>query len=77
MIPTLLVIGLLFGRWWRTVPIATLGWVAWLLADGVLRWNAVELAGAAVVAAVNTGVGVLVHHAVRLVLTRAWRRDTP
>ena len=35
MIPTMLVVGLVFGRWWRvTIPVGTLVWVVLLVATG-------------------------------------------
>ncbi|MGH2660198.1 MAG: hypothetical protein ACRDHS_11175, partial [Actinomycetota bacterium] len=36
VIPTLLLIGLVFGRWWRiAIPVAVLGWPVLLIATGV------------------------------------------
>ena len=65
MIPTLIVFGLVFGRWWRvSLAVAAVGWPAVLVAGDVMELEA-GLAGAAGLAVLNTGVGVLVHHAVR------------
>ena len=63
MIPVLIVIGLVFGRWWRTTfLLAVVYWMVGLLASDVmeLSWG---LLGAAGLALVNTAVGVLVHQA--------------
>ncbi|MGH3712754.1 MAG: hypothetical protein ACRDT4_04740 [Micromonosporaceae bacterium] len=73
MIPTLILFGLVFGRWWRfSLVAAALGWPALLVATGVMGvgWG---LFGAAALAVVNAGVGVLVHHGIRL-LVRGLRR---
>ncbi|HEX6328718.1 MAG TPA: hypothetical protein VFZ72_19280 [Jiangellaceae bacterium] len=65
MIPTLILFGLVFGRWWRlSLAVAAMGWPATLVAGGVMELE-VGLVGAAGLAILNTGVGVLVHHAVR------------
>jgi hypothetical protein len=75
MVPTLLLLGLLLGRWWRTtLLIAVVGWPLLLLVDGAIDpgWG---LAGAAGVAAVNTGIGVLVHQALSWCVRRL--RHTP
>ena len=70
MVPTLLLAGLVLGRWWRaTLVVAVLGWPLLLLATDVIEpgWN---IAGAAVIAVVNTGIGVLVHQGLRRLLRR-------
>ncbi|HEU4540809.1 MAG TPA: hypothetical protein VFR23_06740 [Jiangellaceae bacterium] len=65
MIPTLIVLGFIFGRWWRlSLAVAAVGWPAVLVASGVAELEA-GLVGAAGLAVLNTGVGVLVHQAVR------------
>ena len=65
MVPTLLLLGLVLGRWWRTtLLIAVLGWPLLLLVDGTIEPGR-NVAGAALVALVNAGIGVLVHQAVR------------
>jgi hypothetical protein len=65
MIPTLILFGLVFGRWWRlSLVVAAVGWPAMLVAGSVMELE-VGLVGAAGLAVLNTGVGVLVHHAVR------------
>jgi hypothetical protein len=61
VIPTLIVLGLVIGRWWRLAMIVgTAGWPAVLLAGGVVRTGP-ELLAATGLAAINTGVGVLLH----------------
>jgi hypothetical protein len=70
MVPTLLLLGLVLGRWWRTtLLVAVLGWPLLLLVDGTIDpgWT---IAGAAGLAAVNTGIGILVHQGLRWCLHR-------
>ncbi|MFC3501452.1 hypothetical protein ACFOOK_10865 [Micromonospora krabiensis] len=75
MIPTLLLFGLLTGRWWRlSLVLAALLWPALLLADGSMTVGP-ALLGAAALAVANTAVGVLVHRGVRWALRRP-RRPT-
>lgn len=63
MIPTLILFGLIFGRWWRlSLAVAAVGWPAVLVAGDVMELE-VGLVGAAGLAVLNTGVGVLVHQA--------------
>lgn len=64
MIPTLLLLGLVFGHWWLTIPLAAAGWLAVLLLDGSITGLESALVAASFAAA-NTGVGVLVHRVVR------------
>jgi hypothetical protein len=60
VIPTLLLIGLALGRWWRVVvPVATIGWVLILIATGTGSGLSFALS-AALLAAANLAVGVLV-----------------
>jgi hypothetical protein len=74
VIPTLLLVGLVFGRWWRVVvPVATVGWVVWLVADGF--GSGLEFAvEAGALALVNVAVGVLVYQAGAVVVDRLSRR---
>lgn len=59
MIPTLLLPGLILGRWWL-VPIAAVAWPALLVADAIGGgWGFAVSAGA--LAAVNVAVAVAVH----------------
>jgi hypothetical protein len=63
VIPTLILVGLIFGRWWRfCLVIAAVGWPLLLVALSVVGVDdlrvVLESAGLAVI---NTGVGVLIH----------------
>ena len=61
MIPTLILLGLLVGRWWGLAMIVgTAGWPAVLLTGGVVRTGPGLLAATGL-AAINTGVGVLLY----------------
>ncbi len=65
MIPTLLIVGVVLGRWWRiVVPLAVVGWVVLLIATGVDS-GLVFVVEAGLLAAANVIVGVLVNQAVR------------
>jgi len=68
MIPTMILFGLAFGRWWRsTLVVGTVGWAAVLLAGDIVQ-SAHEVAGAAAFGFGNTLAGVAVHQmALRLV----------
>ena len=66
MIPTLLLVGLVLGRWWRVViPAATIGWAVLLIVTGVDSGLSFAVA-AALLGAINVGVGVVVFQAARL-----------
>jgi hypothetical protein len=74
VIPTLILFGLVFGHWWRLSLIAAaLGWPLLLVVSDVMSVE-VGLVGAAVLAVINTGIGVLIHQgglrAVRLLRHR-------
>ena len=70
MIPTLILFGLIFGRWPRSaILIGTLAWPLLLLADNTISAGDLLL-GAAGYALINTGVGVLVHQTVLQLLRR-------
>ncbi len=61
MIPSLILFGLVFGRWWRPSLIAgAVVWPVLLVATDVMQVKA-GLVAAAGLAVINTGVGVLVH----------------
>ena len=63
MIPTMILLGLVLGRWWWVAPaVAAVCWPALLLATDVVPLDATLLA-AALLAAVNAGVGMLAHQA--------------
>jgi hypothetical protein len=65
VIPTLLLVGLILGRWWRVViPVAAAGWAALLIATGVDSGVGFALSAAAL-GAVNVAVGVAVHQGLR------------
>lgn len=64
MIPTLISFGLVFGRWWRlSLVVAAVGWPILLVADGTMEFEA-GLLGAASLAVINAGVGVLAHQGI-------------
>jgi hypothetical protein len=70
MIPTMIVFGLVFGRWWRTTLIA-----AAVLWPALVVWTAGpvtvgQVVGAALLGVANAAVGVLVHQAVLWVIRR-------
>jgi hypothetical protein len=61
MIPTMILFGLVFGRWWRSaVAVGTIGWPVLLLTEGILD-DPSQIAGAAALGFANTLVGVAVH----------------
>jgi hypothetical protein len=61
VIPTLILFGLVFGHWWRLSLIAaSLGWPLLLVVSDVMSVD-VGLVGAAGLAVINTGIGVLIH----------------
>lgn len=69
MIPVLLFLGAVLGRWWRaTLIVAAVGWPAMLLVTDVMHLE-LDLLGAAALAVGNVGVGLLLHHAIAW----AWR----
>lgn len=64
MIPTLILLGLVFGRWWRSSLIAAaVGWPVLLIATDVMSVEA-GLLGASALAIMNAAVGVLVHQVI-------------
>jgi hypothetical protein len=70
MIPTLLIVGLVLGRWWRVViPAATLGWAVLLVATGVGSGLGFVFS-ASLIAIANVTLGVLVYQAARLLVHR-------
>lgn len=78
MIPTMILFGLVFGRWWRaTLVVGTIGWAGLLMSEGIVQ-SAQEVAGAAALGFVNTLVGVAVHQGVLWLLRRVrTRRSGP
>jgi hypothetical protein len=76
VIPTLLLVGLVLGKWWRVViPVGTVAWVVVLVATDTGSGTAFA-AGAALFGAINLTVGVLVNQAVRRSLL-LFRRHRP
>ncbi len=71
MIPILLLVGVLAGRWY-VIPVAALVWPLVLVLAGI-ESNAADLFVAAGLAAANTAVGVLVHQGAKQVLARLVR----
>jgi hypothetical protein len=63
MIPTMILLGLILGRWWwPALGTAAAGWPLLLLATDVIDFDEPAiLAGAAALAVANAGVGVLTH----------------
>ena len=67
VIPTLLLVGLVFGRWWKiVVPAAVIGWPVLLIATGVDSGLRFAVA-AGLLAAANVFVGVLAYQGLRLI----------
>jgi hypothetical protein len=63
MIPTMILFGLVLGRWWRAALVAgTIVWPAIVLADGAIN-SVVEVFSAAGLGVANAAVGVLLHQA--------------
>jgi hypothetical protein len=65
MIPTMILLGLVLGRWWwPALGTAAVAWPVLLVTSNVIDLNEADmLAGAAVLAVANAGVGVLAHQA--------------
>jgi hypothetical protein len=78
MIPTMILFGLIFGRWWRsTLVVGTIGWAVLLMSEGIVQ-SAQEIAEAAALGFANTLVGVAVHQGVlRLVRNIRKSRSGP
>jgi hypothetical protein len=73
VIPTLILFGLVFGRWWRLSLIgAALGWPLLLVATDVMGVEP-GLLGASGLAVVNTGAGVLIHQGILRLIRNLWR----
>lgn len=63
MVPTMILLGLAFGRWWRTALVAgAVVWPVLLVADGVYGFE-LGLVGAAAISLENTAIGVAAHQA--------------
>jgi hypothetical protein len=73
MIPSLILFGVVLGRWWPVpLVIAAVGWPLLLVATDVMTVEP-GLVGASGLAVLNTAVGVLVHQGV-LRAVRRYRR---
>jgi hypothetical protein len=69
MIPTMIVFGLLTGRWWKTsLVLGAVGWAAVVFFIGVI--TASQIPAAALFGLVNTGVGVAIHQGVLWLVRR-------
>jgi hypothetical protein len=79
VIATLIVFGLIFGRWWKTALIVgSVSWVVLLLVGGVIEARLAAIAVATLLAFLNTGLGVGVHQAVWYAVRRFRRsRNAP
>jgi hypothetical protein len=77
VIPTLILFGLVFGRWWlATLIVSAIGWPVLLIATDVESGIAFVI-GAGTLAVANAGVGILIHRALWLLVrgvTSAGRR---
>ena len=77
MIPTLILVGLVFGRWWRIViPLAAIGWAVLLIVTGADSGFVFAL-GAAAIAMPNVALGVLVHRALWQLVRRVATATQP
>jgi hypothetical protein len=75
VIPTMILVGLLLGKWWKTALVAgATAWPVLLWTHGLID-TAPEIVGAAALALANTAVGALVHQLVLAV--RRTRRHPP
>ena len=76
MIPTMILFGLLLGRWWRTALVAgTASWTVLLWTQGLVD-SREQIAGTAALALANTAVGVMAHQGLQTLVRRA-RRAPP
>ena len=82
MIPTMLLFGFIFGRWWKSaLLVGTVGWVLLLWSDpGTRNFDPEFVLTAGALGLANTAVGVLVHQLLRAVVVMVGRwlrgRDT-
>jgi hypothetical protein len=81
VIPTLILIGAVFGRWWRvTLLVSAVGWPVLLVVTGAMGIGP-ALAGVAGLAVLNAGAGVLLYQGIlrggrKLRRAAAARRNT-
>jgi len=78
MIPTMILLGLVLGRWWLpALGTAAVGWPLLLLATVVIGFDeGLVVAGSAGLAVANAGVGVLTHQACLRAYRRLHHRDS-
>jgi hypothetical protein len=70
MIPTLLLVGVVLGRWWRVVvPLSVIGWVVLLIATDVGSGSRFVVE-AGLLAAANVIVGTILNQSVRALVHR-------
>jgi len=73
MIPTMMLFGLIAGRWWKTaLVIGAVGWAAIVLLDGAITPS--QIPAAMMFGPANTAIGVGIHQGI-LRLVRRLRRD--
>jgi hypothetical protein len=70
VIPTAIVAGLVFGRWWWTIFPITLAWALLLATEGTFSFGGVALGF------LNAAVGIAVHQAVLAVVRAAKPKPT-
>ena len=77
MIPSLILVGVIFARWWQPVLVtAAIGWPLLLVSTHVIEpFESTMLAGAALFGMANAGVGVLAHQACLRVYHRLRQRN--
>lgn len=76
MIPTMILFGLISGRWWKTsMVVGTLAWPLLLLATEIIQ-SPPEVLGAAGLGLVNTLAGVVVHQLALRLVRFAYRHRT-
>lgn len=76
MIPTLILVGFVLGRWWRfALTAAAIAWPLTLVTSDVVALDWMSVGLAAGLAVINTLVGVLAHHLIAWVVHRV--RRTP
>jgi hypothetical protein len=77
MIPTMILLGLAFGHWWRsTLVVAAVLWPSLLLATGVIDVSA-QILGAALFGLANAGAGVAIHQGVAWTVRRLRAHQRP
>ncbi|MFF0365793.1 hypothetical protein [Micromonospora sp. NPDC005087] len=76
MIPTLVLVGLLLGRWWwLPLLIAAVGWPILLVVTGTMTIEPGSIAAASGLAVLNAGSGVVACQGILWAVRRARRAD--